>query len=282
MGRNHFVDEPAGQLRKPIMARPISLAQAEQTRGLLTLFNGTGVYISTYIGGDIARRKLEKATEADVRRDGELHPMAYLVEQEPKSEIHAHFHRSDQFQLFVGGDGTIGKRPINGFALHYAGAFTTYGPINSGQNGVNYLTLRNGWDPGASWMPQSRDVLKEAGSRERRHHMVDVAQIMQEMPQDTACTLINPATDGVGAWLHRLGDGAIVSGPDPALGRGQYWIVLDGDAHIDSHAADLLSCTYIDCSEPSAQATAGTRGATIVIVQFPLHEPARMLPRGNS
>ena len=253
------------------MAQPISLAQAEKTRGLLTLFNGTGVYISTYIGGDIARRKLEKATEADVRRTANC---TRWLPRRTGAQVGNPCTLSSigSISAFRQWQRNDGKRPINGFALHYAGAFTTYGPINSGQNGVNYLTLRNGWDPGASWMPQSRDVLKEAGSRERRHHMVDVAQIMQEMPRDTAYTLINPVTDGVGAWLHRLGDGAIVSGPDPALGRGQYWIVLDGDAHIDSHAADLLSCTYIDCSEPSAQAIAGARGATIVIVQFPLHD----------
>ena len=251
------------------MARPISLAQAEQTRGLLTLFNGTNVYISTYIGGDIARRKLEQPPIPDAPSDDELRPMAYLVEQEPKTAIHPHFHRSDQFQLFVGGNGMIGKRTINGFALHYAGAYTTYGPINSGEQGVKYLTLRNGWDPGASWMPQSRDLLKQAGPRERRHHMVDISLAMTEVGEVGKRTLIDPAGDGVGAWLYRLGSAESAVGPDPVLGRGQYWIVLGGDVRLDDHAADLFSCTYIDCSEPAARAVAGPQGAAFVVLQFP-------------
>lgn len=263
------------------MAQPISLAQAEQTRGLLTLFNGTKVHISTYIGGDIARRKLEHDSAYEAQAEDELRPMAYLVEQEPETAIHPHFHRTDQFQLFVGGDGTLGKRTFDGFALHYAAAYTTYGPINSGRNGVKYLTLRNGWDRGASWMPQSRDVLKQAGPRERRHHMVDVARAMIETGGDSVRTLIDPAGDGVGAWLHRLGSGRSVSGPNPATGRGQYWIVLEGNLRFDEAEAGLLSCTYIDSSERQAHAIAGQEGATLLIVQFPLRNLANSPTHGN-
>ena len=39
-------------------------------------------------------------------------PLVYLVEQPPRSVLPTHFHRQNQFQVFVGGGGMFGPRPI--------------------------------------------------------------------------------------------------------------------------------------------------------------------------
>ena len=48
--------------------------------------------------------------------DPELSPTVYLVEQGPNISLRTHFHRNNQFQLFVRGEGSIGKpvwtRPV--------------------------------------------------------------------------------------------------------------------------------------------------------------------------
>lgn len=71
-----------------------------------------------------------------------LAPTVFLVEQGADILLQPHFHRQNQFQLFVAGDGTIGSEPIRPITLHYAGAYTGYGPIKSGPGGLKYFTIR--------------------------------------------------------------------------------------------------------------------------------------------
>ena len=94
--------------------------------------NGTGYHRSNFIGRDAA-----------VASDG---PTCYLVEQEPS------FHRANQFQVIVSGRGKLGREPVSALAVHYAGAYTPYGPIVSEADGIDYFTIRDAFDPGARWM----------------------------------------------------------------------------------------------------------------------------------
>jgi len=40
-----------------------------------------------------------------------------------------------------------------------------YGPIRAGDGGIEYLTLRRAWDPGAKYMPAMRDRLVRGRQR---------------------------------------------------------------------------------------------------------------------
>src|SRR5436305_9795087 len=84
-----------------------------------------------------------------------LLPVAHLVEQQPNTVIPAHYHEADEFQVFVAGEGRLGRKSLDAITVHFAGRFTPYGPIHAGPSGVSYFTLRNAWDPGPRWMPQS-------------------------------------------------------------------------------------------------------------------------------
>ncbi len=82
-----------------------------------------------------------------------LFPMAFLVEQDPGSTANAHYHQQDQFQVIVGGHGTMGTHEARPVTVHFAAAHTAYGPIRaSNDEGVHYFTLRNSFDPGAKFM----------------------------------------------------------------------------------------------------------------------------------
>ncbi len=97
-----------------------------------------------------------------------LFPMAFLVEQDPGSTANAHYHQQDQFQLVVGGYGTLGLHEVRPVTVHFTGAHTAYGPIRASQDeGVWYFTLRNGFDPGARFMtmPENRVALRTVPGR---------------------------------------------------------------------------------------------------------------------
>ena len=95
------------------------------------------------------------------RIDGEDVPQAYLVSQPPHSTTRPHFHLTNQFQVFVGGGGRVGKLRADPLTVQYAGGHTVYGPIAAGEDGVRYFTLRQFWDPGAKYMPGARARLRK-------------------------------------------------------------------------------------------------------------------------
>ena len=195
----------------------------------------------------------------------ELSPMAFLVEQDAGSTATAHYHRQDQFQLVVGGHGIMGTHEAKPITVHFSGAHTAYGPIET-EHGIHYFTLRNGFDPGARFMsdPDNRAALRLIGGRSHRE---DVAGPLT----DETGPIIGPRTDGMGAWRYKLQTNERVIGPDPAWGGGQYWIVVDGAMTTpEGQTLEPLSCAFIYPTDAPLSAWAGPGGVEVVAMQFPL------------
>ena len=198
-----------------------------------------------------------------------LFPMAFLVEQDPGSTANAHYHQQDQFQLVVGGYGTLGLHEIRPVTVHFTGAHTAYGPIRASQDqGVWYFTLRNGFDPGARFMtmPESRIALRTIPGRSHREAVAGPLPAAT-LPTET---LLGPEQDGMAAWRYTLAAGETVSGPDPASGRGQYWVVTGGSLIRDGETLPKLSCAFLFPDDAPFQAKAGADGLEVVAMQFPL------------
>ncbi len=204
------------------------------------------------------------AEEADPAPDA-VFPMAFLVEQDPGEVANAHFHQADQFQVVVAGDGTLGAHAVRPVSVHFAGAFTAYGPIRAGADGLTYFTLRNGFDPGARYMmrDENRVALRAIS---RRRHREAVAGPLTGGGTDL---LLGPEPDGLAAWWYRVAPGKCVAGPAPEQGRGQYWLVLDGCVQRDGGAMARLSCAFVYPDEAPFEATGGPAGATLLAMQFP-------------
>ena len=200
-------------------------------------------------------------------------PQAYLVEQQPNQVADPHFHLIDQFQVVVAGDGLFGKRPIEGIAVHYANAYTPYGPIAAGPDGVHYITMRNRWDSTqAHFMPKCRDELKPVP---RRHVLVDpvrraVATELEALASPAAQDLHVTEQDGLGIWRYRIPGGQAVDGPDPAQGGGQYWLVLAGALLFDGEALEPMSCIFLSSSEKPVELAAAPGGVEMLGLQFPM------------
>src|SRR5271154_6867468 len=70
-------------------------------------------------------------------------PQGFLNESGAGSQIRPHFHHENQFQVFFGSRGaTFQRRAIPRLLLHYSEAGTAYGPISSGDETLNFFTLR--------------------------------------------------------------------------------------------------------------------------------------------
>jgi hypothetical protein len=199
-----------------------------------------------------------------------LFPMAFLVEQDPGSTANAHYHQQDQFQLVVGGHGTLGLHEVRPVTIHFTGAHTAYGPIRaSAEEGVWYFTLRNGFDPGARFMtmPENRVALR--GIPGRRHREAVAGPLAT--PTTATETLLGPEPDGMAAWRYTMTPGETVTGADPATGRGQYWVVTRGSLLHGGKALPAMSCAFVYPDDQAFQTAAGPDGAEVVAMQFPLH-----------
>ncbi len=208
--------------------------------------------------------------EADPARET-LMPMAFLVEQDPGTTAHAHYHQQDQFQLVVNGQGTMGLHDAGPVTVHFTGAYTAYGPIKADpEQGIWYMTLRNGFDPGARFMERAENRAFLRGVPDRRHREA----VAGPLPPATTPTevLLGPDPDGMGAWRHALKPGERVVGPDPATGRGQYWAVTRGAVRRDGRTLGLRSLAFVLPDEAPFEAEAGPEGAEIVVMQFPRHD----------
>ncbi|MBN8927257.1 MAG: hypothetical protein J0H19_11615 [Rhodospirillales bacterium] len=237
------------------------IAASNRRRGQAA--DGVSFWHTLYLG--TSRYNMAPGT-ADPPADA-LFPMAFLVEQDPGSTASAHFHQSDQFQVVVAGGGTLGLHEVAPLTVHFTAAHTAYGPIRAGAEGVSYFTLRNGFDPGARFMSRSENRAALRSIEGRRHREA----VAGPLPPASSAreVLIGPDPDGMAAWRYRLPAGERVLGPDPAAGRGQYWLVCDGSLVRGSETLRRLSCVFVASDEPAFEPVAGPDGLEILALQFP-------------
>ncbi len=228
-----------------------ALADAVRATRRRASSNGTQFWLTSYIG---ANRYMAGAGGPPA--PGAVYPMAFLVEQGPGEVVGAHYHQADQFQVIVAGDGRLGLHDVAAGAVHFAGAYSAYGPLRAGAEGLSYFTLRNGWDPGARYMeyPEMRADLRGVARRHR------------EVVGETD----GVGSDGFGARRIRIGAGEQAVGPDPAGGAGQFWLVLSGGLMVYRATVPVRSCVFVYPDEGAFVATGRTEGAEVLVMQFPL------------
>lgn len=218
----------------------------------------------TFQGGvtDLIGTTLETSDEAQ----------AFLIEQAPNSILPVHFHFQQQFQLFVGGSGTIGKTPIAPLTLHYATPHSGYGPLTAKEDGIAYLTVRPLSDTGAWFLPDSRSELRTDLNKFQRHtapqSLVTDAQLKQ-LTELTLETLLAPEDNGLAAWLMRLPPGASAQAPAAtARHEGRFYVVTKGALRQNGDTLPALGTIHVPSGE-TIELTADADGAEVVVLQFP-------------
>lgn len=209
-------------------------------------------------------------------------PQLLLVEQQiPGSQILPHFHGIDQFQIFMDGEGNLGRHKIGPVSIHYTNAWTGYGPIVAGEKGMSYYVMRPGFDVlGSQYLhvPESRQYLKRGSKRFlladnieprsadalRAQSGTEVESVI-EVPQ-------GDADAGVFARLVSMGPNSSFTGSDPGLGGGQVFLVLQGSLMHAGKELGLRGAIAITREEPAVTVTAGTGGVQILYLQYALRK----------
>lgn len=196
-----------------------------------------------------------------------LTPNGFLVDQPAGAVIRTHFHTTSQWQVFVGGSGTLGRRPVQGFVAQYVAPHTGYGPIAAGKQGLWYMTLRASGVTGVNYLPESREALDTSLPKLQLisecflPDAVDAGRPVAEM--------IAPRPDGVAAWMVYVPHGQTVAAPRHQGGVARYYVIASGEMVADHCCLGPLSIVWTDEEDLSMPIQAGQSGLTVMVLQFP-------------
>jgi hypothetical protein len=193
-------------------------------------------------------------------------PQVFTTAMSPGYQIVPHYHLSDQCQVFVEGSGTMPTHATNPVTLHYADAYTAYGPIDVGENGLTFFNFRARADVGIQRMPESRKGILIKGGREIvAHCRLSLGDQVETLRVET---LIDPHEDGLAAYEQLAASGAQLLDV-PAAGVGRFQLVLDGSLELDGRVLPRHTVAHIAPGERFGRRVAGKDGAHVLELQFP-------------
>lgn len=232
-----------------------SSARARATRHARTLANGFSFHRSEWMeGGD----------------DASLSPTVFLVEQPAGTVLAPHFHMQNQYQVVIAGRGRLGAHEVAAGSVHYAGAFTGYGPVVAGPEGLSYFTVRAVLETGANFIENSRDKMVRGPKRHVQGSPLAAASDgeLASLTAPRSVHLIAPQADRLEACVWYLPPGASIDAPPPAP-CGQFHFAMAGSLrHGDAWLSGWES-RYLCAREPSCRLDAGPRGLQVLVLQMP-------------
>ena len=221
---------------------------------------------------DLDRGFSRKHTFIRSAPDARPGPNAYLIKQSPNSLIRPHFHHASQFQVIVGGSGTIGRHSVRPLTVHHAGQHTGYGPLVAGAEGLWYFTLRAVTESGAWFMPESREANDlRIPKTQRTTQPIDLSasDALRGRCETTVESLITPQPGGLATWLMRIPPGAAARPPRAENTVGRFYLVVGGTACIDNVRLGNLEVAWVS-DEDGFGFEAGDDGVEMLVLQFPV------------
>jgi rubredoxin len=198
-------------------------------------------------------------------------PMAFLAEGSAHRVLRTHFHMVDQFQVMYNGSGTLGKHAVGPGAVHFARAYTPYGPITYSDKGLGFITLRAHRDPGAQYLPERREELEKVA--DRKPWQITVTPDFDFAPGERGVTmkaLEGLAGDGLAGWSVKMKAGAKAYAPDPSKGDGQYILVMKGGILSEGKLRKDLAVVWVPRNSGAFELVAGPDGMEGLILNFPV------------
>lgn len=213
-------------------------------------------------------------------------PQLLLVEQPvPGSTILTHYHSQDQFQIFIDGNGKLGRHDVSPITLHYTNRYTGYGPIIAGDQGLSYYVVRPSFDT----LVTGQYVLQADKRETLKNHpgpklsivgqpiVALDARALATLPSIKFEALIDApdrdAERGLGADLVSLGPNMTYTGLDPATGSGQMVLVIGGAIEHGGTKLGARSGIALTPDEPALRIQASDEGAQVLMLQYPKRTP---------
>jgi rubredoxin len=202
-------------------------------------------------------------------------PTAFLAQYDPGEKSCTHFHQVDQFQVLVRGKGTLGRHEVAPYYVHFARAYTPYGPLHADeQSGWTFMTLRTRYDPGAQRLPGALPKLQQV--RDRQPWQVTSMATFATGSPGISVREIPDIKDDRGLYVRSItmAPGTSASAPRPSEGAGQYVIAVKGTLVHQNRARQALTVAYTAPSEEPFHIHAGADGLEALILNFPRAAPA--------
>lgn len=164
-------------------------------------------------------------------------PQGFIVDAPPDTDVDAHWHPVDQFQIYEPTPGAwYHRREVTNLVLHYTDAFSTYGPFGSrGPGRLRFRTLRARATDLTGWMPQDRERMlrdrEKVARTSRRNYMIPLLPLLTgAQSSDKGWEAIHdPEPDGLAAYRRVVGPARTLDVPDlPAAALGRFYCVLAG------------------------------------------------------
>ena len=236
--------------------------------------------------GEKSRRALALGAQAPYYKsewmscgqDPWLSPTIFMVEQPPGSQLPTHFHRQNEFQVVIRGSGSIGTHAVAPISVHYAGAYTGYGPVTAGEDGLTYFTIRPVFDTGAVLASEARTQMIRGPKRQAYARPY---AIQSRRAQDPARSevLISPEADGLYCGVESMpGGGQLQTECHPHSG-GTFYLVLDGELEVAGETLGLWESAFLSAGEPAITLRAGGSGATVLVMRSPATDAAYLPTR---
>jgi len=200
-------------------------------------------------------------------------PQAFIVSQTADWKVPVHFHQQFQFQVIVGGGGSLGSHRLSHGSVHWTSPQSAYGPITSGKDGLCYITLRVLSDRGVWYLPESRSAMNSSVPKE--HKLGSMPDGSFGVKQNTLLPL---RADGLGAWLLRAEKDESLSFQERPTRSGRFYVVLQGSFSFSGQLLPKLSCLYWSVPDEQPILTALNDGSEVVIAQFPDHAMDHSVP----
>lgn len=204
-----------------------------------------------------------------------LSPTVFLIEQPPNATISAHFHHNNQFQVFVEGGGKIGPRALAPVTVHYAGAYTAYGPLVAGPEGLKYFTLRTVCERGAIVVARSEGLWPEGPRRHATSKPVELfdAAALKALSAPATTEVLPVAEDGLAAASVALPPHGTMPPVEIGVGEGVFLLVLSGSVDLAGEQLVERESIYVSTDEPFPAIVAGDAGAQLLTLVPPQRNP---------
>lgn len=236
------------------------------------------IMFGTRAHGESRRRQITalglQAHKAEWMESGEdplLSPTIFLVEQPPDCAVPPHFHRQNQFQLFVEGGGTIGAGKLEALTVHYAGAYTGYGPLVSGPDGLKYFTIRPVFETGAIPLEEARDKMVRGPKRHATSGPVKTSSLddLSLLAVPVSLDAIPFSADGLGARILRLPPHAAAHVDAPPAADAMFMVVLAGSVVHNAGELTQWESVFSTRYEDLPRFSAGPQGAEVIFLFTP-------------
>ncbi len=194
----------------------------------------------------------------------------------PGGVIHPHFHRSNQWQIVIGGHGHhLGKQPVEPVGLHYTDEYTPYGPIVAGPEGIEFYDMHARKDPEgpfttALFMPESKEqLIQKAGRNLVFGSDPHDPALVKALKEPQVETIAAPLSDGVAAYRLRCGPSQTGSGPSPKSSAGQFYLCLGGRGQLNGATLTRGTGFFVYPNEEPPQVQASEEGFDTLVLQYP-------------